>query len=463
MEFIEKYLRSSIDEIKQLFKEKYYEISFRDTPLHEAVAKTTYTDNGFYFECAKMVLTLPQDVDDTLNRSDEIIEFYDIYNKIFFKLNQCKGFSLAFSFSGSTRAKGYIEGFTTNELQNNLNGYYRAIIIIDKPFTISSYFIDHKSLRVENTEYGSGIVTINVNGIALSLFDYEDEITNKSYFIIETEAKTDYNRFVEIIDDIILSITYLTGIFLGRNVFILGSADDKFRSNKILSHKCFYDDLKNGIATIPKRSFQRDYGLLDNFIKSELISKLTEEIFKNLIFKRSILLLCQANTEPYYVRASLYSVALETITNIIYELIQENNKPILDKKIAKSLRINLLNTLEQFRNQISEQAYQKFSNDLNRLNSLTNKQKLQLPFKYYEINLSQKDIDAIENRNDFLHGRIPEGIDKHVLPLIIARLLFCINALILKYIGFKGCILYPVSIYQQNNRIEIEEKPIRLI
>lgn len=463
MEQIEKKLQFSIYKIENLFNDKFYEVKFDHISVDKAVVKTIHNDKGFYFEFAKMVLTSQKDAHKLFDSDDETIEFADFYTKIYFKINQCKGFNFSVNLSGSTNVKGYIKDFKTNHIEDYKNGYYRAIIITKEKFTVSSYFFPSKSLKVGNTIYGSGIIDTEINDISLQLYGYNDKVTRKNYFIIETTIQCEFQNFIDIIDDVILSITYLTGIFLGNSVFVLGSKTDNFEKNDLLCLKSFYEELKDGFATIPEIHFQTEIAGIDNLIGPKLIATLTEEISNNLVYKRTILLLCQAHTEPHYVKASLYSVALETITNLIFEQIETKHKPIQNKKLARQIRDDLALTLSKYKQNLSVETFEKFSNDINRLNSLTNKQKLLLPFNHYGCRLPQKDIDAIEKRNDFLHGRIPENADRHYLPIIVGRLLFCVNYLTLKYIGFTGYIFYPAVLYQHNNKLEIDEKPLRRI
>ena len=182
-----------------------------------------------------------------------------------------------------------------------------------------------------------------------------------------------------------------------------------------------------------------------------------------MVYKRTLLLICQAYTEPPYVISTLYSVALETITNKISEEIKEKIKPIKEKEISQSLRQELKQTLLTFKDKLTDEAFNKVASDIDRVNSPTNKQKLLQPFKHLNVKLPSKDIEAVERRNDFLHGRIPEENDKHYLSLINGRLLFCINCLVLKHIGFEGYIIYHPSIYQFKNNLRIEESLIRKI
>ena len=302
-----------------------------------------------------------------------------------------------------------------------------------------------------------------MKGILLNLFSYTSKETQKSYFIIESQSICSYLDFVSLQDEIILAITYLTGTFLGKEIYVIGSDSKKFDKNSVLSLKRFFDDLKNAYSAIPDVTLQHQVNAPVIRFSIKYLENLIHELLNSLIYKRALLLICQAHTEPPYVISTLYSVALETIANKISEEIKEKIKPIKEKEIAQNLRCELKKTLLEFKVNLTEEAFNKVTSDIDRVNSPTNKQKLLQPFKHLNIDLPSKDIEAIERRNDFLHGRIPKENDKHYLSLINGRLLFCINCLVLKHIGFEGYIIYHPSIYQLNNNLRIEENLIRKI
>ncbi|WP_153800392.1 hypothetical protein [Foetidibacter luteolus] len=318
-------------------------------------------------------------------------------------------------------------------------------------------------MKIGTSTYGSGVLEINIKGTQLNLFSYKSKETKNSYFIIETQDKCSYSNFISLQDEIILAITYLTGTFLGKEIYIIGSDTNTFEKNSVLSLKRFFDDLKNGYAAIPDVTLQHQVNAPVIRFSVKCLESLITELIDSLVYKRTLLLLCQAHTEPAYVTSTLYSVALETITNKISEEIKEKIKPIKEKEISNNLRCELKKALQEFKAKLSDEAFTKITSDIDRINSPTNKQKLLQPFKHLNITLPSKDIEAIERRNDFLHGRIPEQDDKHYLSLTNGRLLFCINCLVLKHIGFEGYVVYHPSIYQFNNNLKIEESLIRKV
>lgn len=462
MQTIEKQVADTIRTIESFFSESFFEVSSSHETLNKAVAKTQRKDDGFFFEFSKMSLPSQDDRHKITYAPTLPIRFSNNFRIIEFDLIKAKC-NFSFGFAGFTSVSGYIKEFETEALRNHKNSYYRAVIIRETDHALSGFFAHNNCLKIGTTTYGSGVLEINIKGIQLNLFSYTSKETKNSYFIIESQDICPYSDFISLQDEIILAITYLTGTFLGKEIYIIGSDTINFEKNSVLSLKRFFDDLKNGYAAIPDVTLQHQVNAPVIRFSITGLENLITELINSLVYKRTLLLLCQAHTEPAYVTSTLYSVALETITNKISEEISEKIKPIKEKEIANNLRCELKKSLQEFKDKLSVEAFTKISSDIERINSPTNKQKLLQPFKHLNINLPTKDIEAIERRNDFLHGRIPEKDDRHYLSLINGRLLFCINCLVLKHIGFEGYIVYHPSIYQFNNNLKIEESLIRKV
>lgn len=464
MESIEKRLSGTIKAIENFFSENFYEVRCSPVSIDKAVAKTIKKDEGLYFEFAKMPLIPQRDIDLILKSNEFSFQFSNYKDKIFLNPIACSNFKINVGFTdGYTKLNGYIKEFTTESLHKLQNGFYRAVIVTEKDFYVSKYFACQSLLKVKGAVYMSGVLEIQVNEMILHLFSYADETTKRKYFVIESQNVVDYTTFSSILDEIVLAITYLTGLFLGPEIYIIGSKEESFRENIILCLKRFFDDLMDGYSTVPNLYFQQDLKVPEIQFQTEYLENLIGELCKSLVYKRTVLLLCQAHSEPHYVKSTLYSVALETITNIISERANYKVNLISDKKIAKRIRLRLKEVLKDFKEVLEHSAYEKIKSSIDGLNSATNNQKLLVPFEYFKIKLPKKDIDAIKRRNDFLHGRIPESADQHYLPMVNYRLLFCINCLVLKLINFKGYITYYPVIYQMNNKIDPEEYPIRKI
>jgi hypothetical protein len=460
---IEKNVERSVKVIEYLFAETFYKVNNELAFLNDSIAKLVRNENGLYFECVKMTVTSQIDVHKLVDHEDSQFELENNNRSIYFRLQSLSKFKLSVGLSGHTKICGYLKDFQTSTLNEFQDSFYRAVILTNESIALSGFFDINNSLTVGNTTYASGIMECQILQMKLHLYSYSDEVTKRKYFFIESQSKVELNEFVSCLDELVLAISYLTGVFLGREIYILGSNEQNFENVSILSLKHFFDDLKSGFSVIPDVMLQHDCKVKVMRFPIVYFQELVNLMHNSLVYKRAILLICQGHTEPNYVRSSLYSVALETITNKISEQISEKIKPITDKPLADNLRRELKNLVLDYKDKIGDFAYKKIVSDIERINSPTNKQKLQLPFIHYNIKLPDKDIAAIEKRNDFLHGRIPDEGDSHALPIINCRLLFCINCLVMKHINFSGYILYHTSFYQRKHNMEIEEYPIRKI
>ncbi|WP_281240013.1 hypothetical protein [Flavobacterium praedii] len=453
----DKNVSRTVEVIENLFNDRYYEVDFDNVAINKAITKTHHNHEGFHFEISKMILTSSEDAKDLIDRDNETIFFNDSQNKLSFKIKDCRDVNISVSLTGYTSVSGYIKDLKFEKKDYDQPKCFRAVILTKEKHILSKLFSDVKSLKIDEAIYGSGLLSLEINNLSIDLFSYHSEITDRNYFIVETNDSSNYEDFTSIIDELILAILYLDGKFLGNSVYFLGSETQDFQDNRILGIKRFFDELSDGFSVIPDVHFLRHItGNVDTFTNSSILKSLTEKIISDIVFKRTVLILCQAHSEPYYVQASLYSVALETISNIISSLIEEKSKPIQDKTIAKRLRDELKTSLSKFQSEISAEAFIKINGDIERINSLTNKQKLLLPFTFYNCSLTEMETTAIQNRNDFLHGRIPDNADRHHLPTTVGRLLFCVNCLVMKYLGYEGYIFHPSSMYQFNNKLKIE-------
>lgn len=462
MQTIEKKIVETIRMIEAFFSRAFYEVNCTPPTLDKAVAKTERKEDGFYFEFAKMAWHTHDQRNSLLYSKSIPVTFSNNSRKIQFDL-QDSTYHFSESLAGSVFISGKIKEFITDSLEQFPNSFYRSMVITESSHALSGFFDHNNNLKIGATTYGSGVLELTINGILLHLFSYTTKDTKASFFVIESRCKCQYTDFASIQDDIILAIAYLTGIFLGNEIYLVGSETANFEKNSVLALKRFFDDIKKGYAAVPDVMLQHQSNVPVQRFSILTLENLIHGILDSLIYKRAILLICQAHTEPSYVSSGLYSVALETITNKISEDIAGKIRPIKDKTMAQTIRTSLQQTLDAYKGQIPEDAFKKISSDIERINSPTNKQRLLQPFHHFQINLSPKDIEAIEKRNDFLHGRIPDSNDRHALPIINGRLLFCINCLVLKHAGHSGYVIYYPSQYQINHHLKLEESMVRKI
>ena len=105
------------------------------------------------------------------------------------------------------------------------------------------------------------------------------------------------------------------------------------------------------------------------------------------------------------------SIALEMLPAIILGDLKVDLKPIKDKKLKKSIFGAFEKILSDHSNKLGIEAHQILVGKLQHFNQATNKARLRAPFAQLNIGLSPQEEIALENRNDFLHGNIPDILD----------------------------------------------------
>jgi hypothetical protein len=158
-----------------------------------------------------------------------------------------------------------------------------------------------------------------------------------------------------------------------------------------------------------------------------------------------------------------YSVALESLTDLMVSEKEDVLAPIKDKKVAREIVAHLISELDRYAAQLDKDGLEVLKTRISNINQLTNKSKLIKPFELVHFTLSQEDLAAIEHRNDFLHGRITHLLDKkgkkkeitHIassqeIYYTALRLYTLLAVLILKSIGYDNKIVNHPKIQRHN-------------
>lgn len=334
------------------------------------------------------------------------------------------------------------------------DSFCRFVISLGKS-QIDNYLVT-KGYRDEKLIHTLGAFFFDVNGKSFSM--HERKFRDKYYLLIDSLEKINSEEFSDICHSVMISYGFLSADFHQDESFLLKSDSVEFNSvydlqylqlrPSIISHGTCNPIYGNPYGYTRDENIVNSVGNKLTLIDSGLFSKLVSKVHTDKEYAILILLILEANTSSLILRPAGYSVALEKLTNIIVE---ENKglKPIPDKTLARKLRkefsailTSLKSEIEQIGNEDSITILQK---NIDKINNPTNRDKLTKPFDIYEIELKEEDISAIDNRNNFLHGRnikIEEGSDEFIeIWSISMRLNKLINMLILKHIGFSGYII----------------------
>ncbi|MFO0322548.1 MAG: hypothetical protein ACK504_08990 [Bacteroidota bacterium] len=349
--------------------------------------------------------------------------------------------------------------------------YRRFVILTEKSKMM--YFLETESFQDEESTYFYGKVSVTVDEIFLNF--YEVNFNESTYFIIDSLSTIGFDKFADLCHSIMIGYGLISATFHQNEAFYLSSNDNSFINITSL----FYYQLRKTLTSIYNPIYSNPYGYTnDNEIVQlmgtklkvmlpTLFSKLCYKIHTDENYATLILLLLEANTASLILKPAGYSVALEKLTNIIVE---ENKglKPITDSEIAKSFNVELNKVLKKYRSKITKTGNKDsisiLQKNIDKINTPTNRDKLTNPFEIYGITLSDLDLKAIDNRNNFLHGRSINSKEKenktNYLDVfhISLRLNVLINKLIFKHLGYDGWLINYVKHHEKTINAHIEEE-----
>jgi hypothetical protein len=342
------------------------------------------------------------------------------------------------------------EGFTSEgkitELESNfgsVNSFFRAIIpfadYAEKPIT----FIESVGFNVGTWTRVAGYLSVDTGNGIYGVYEYKSFKEIKSLYI-ENEEKTSYEEFEKSLGAIIYSFGIVSGSLIRDEIFILQFESKEYKNVKGFQYRKLEDSVNGAKSIDPSLLKHIDKNLKKTpYLPLKVFSNLVKKCLTDSRFQRALKIISESYIYPLEVRASTYSVALETLKNIILEENAKKINPFKSKKEARGI-------IKQLKEIIEGVEDDKFNNKkailnkIEQLNQVTNKDGFLLTFKLLGIELNEDDKRCIANRNDFLHGRIPfeeEHDENYQLQHIVYKLHFLLSNIILKMAEYDGLIL----------------------
>jgi hypothetical protein len=350
--------------------------------------------------------------------------------------------NLIFDFNGFS-AKCNLPEFESH-IDHSSKQHYR--LILPRAFNNNKdpyEFISSDQLVTDNGSSSfAGLIRFTAKDHNLELFNCDQE--ENWYLAIDSISPIGFEQFKTIINAVIFSLGFVTGELHRNEMFILQSATADF---KIISG-CYFERMKDTVSSGMEIVSPRLWELkankkpLDSYLDQRSFSNLITSALKDHRLLRALQIITEGNAYPFEIRASVYSVALETVKNIVIEDNQEKLNPFKSKAFASKTIKQLVGLV----NELDEQQFNSKSvviSKLQQLNQITNKDSFINAFKVYNFNLNESDKEALNKRNDFLHGRIPfEDEDDAELELkfVTFKMHYLVSILILKHVGFAGWI-----------------------
>ncbi len=321
--------------------------------------------------------------------------------------------------------------------------YFRVVLPKPKQRDDVDNFLLGECYNYENT-VSRGFTSFSCNNNLFHLFTYYNE--ERPSLIIDSMSLINSFELETSIDAILFSLGLISGSVAGEEMFILQSDSNEFTNISGFRFTWLKDTIETGMKIVDPDLFSQLQKLdrVTGHITPETFSRLTTNAVRDVRFMRAIKIISYANTYPLEIQASSYSVALETVKNILLEENRETTNPFKNKKNAQE-------TIKKLKALIDEMDDEEFNNKtvvlkkLDQLNQMTNRDGFTLAFDLLNFKLTESDRWALDRRNDFLHGRIPFEEESNEIQTIELRALtyklhFLVVGLLLKHSGFTGMV-----------------------
>jgi len=360
-----------------------------------------------------------------------------------------------------------VKQYSNNEIHSKEKRHFRLMIPIEAERRPGEMF-ESKMLRIGSITYSAGLAEVDTAGGKFELFSCSRKENVEHYLIIDGIDNTDLSSFTKYTDIIILAYAYITGYYPRDRWYYLSAEDSSYQNIVGIKYETLPKSLRSAYSVFPSSVLRLSLPAVPNIDFPKIsFDRLCGVLATHKELSRVLLLIVEGHTLSIELRAAIYSIALEAMTNIIAEENEGRFVPITDKILARKILYELNSIVKKFSDQLSKNATETLIKKINVINSPTNKQKLLKPFEVLGINLTPREIDCIERRNDFLHGRIPTrtgDLDPDFsIEQIALTLLYCVSALILKYVGYQGVVVYYPALNEYKRRIKLTNPPVKFI
>jgi hypothetical protein len=361
-------------------------------------------------------------------------------------------------------------------LQGQNKTFYRKLIIPLTEDISFAYFIKTKGYSYNNF-YSNTLIELNINDKKFHFYFYKNGKYN--FLLIDSLDLINFEDFYKYTYSILISFGFLTGKLPARQAYYFTSIDKDFHGLISVHCKALQDSIDSVYNVIYGNSYAYKQIIGEDKaeyyykklkpINEDLFSQICEKVHNEEKLQRAIMLMLLANTYEILSASAIYSVVLETLSRIIEEKHKEIITPIKDKDLWNTFKTDILRIFEKgIKPNIEDKdAQQTLIKKIDSLNSQTNNELLYKPFEIYEIELNEKEKEAIKYRNIILHGNKPnikinecinnpDSFGKQFY--ITLRLHNIINKFLLKYFGYNGKMINHVKLFENITGIKIDDE-----
>lgn len=374
------------------------------------------------------------------------------------------------------KMKGSVYRIHSDGFSKSKKQYWKFVIPILEEINIF-FTIERIAFSTDRVDCSIRGTQVKLNGEDIYIIHEKDENKNE-YLIIESRTKQSYKDFSDLAFVIRIALGYVTGSFVGNKGYFFS-----YSNRKMSNYNHFYfTSLRKEIQTLmyplntnPYAWVRGDKKYAERLYNKKILRPLSILEFSNLCNKlkndddliATLLLIIESGKASLIFRPSAYSIALETLSDIIIGDKKLKLAPINSKQECRKFRKELNDVLSKYSHLDSFRDVKTLKGRIEHINQMTNSERLKAPFDILGIDLLEEDLKVISSRNDFLHGRVPDfkglGNERSIelkdndLYYATVRLYTLLNTLIFKMIGFDNYILNFAKIYENDTTYKVKE------
>ena len=362
---------------------------------------------------------------------------------------------------------------------NESEGYMRMVIPISKSYW--GHNLRTYSVKVGQTYFG-GLMILKLDEGEVHVYTVSEGQSKQQYMIVEPQYKVSRATLFNIHYAVATGLGIITGTAYFGEAFLVTSDSLEFDAIRAISYCSLRETVHSQYVTFStnmywvemllKQGKYNGYALemvtkKDGEVKKGLVDWLYEDVYGQIIlnmyrypeFARAAIILIDGTDKALDYQVAMYAVALETLCTKLKKIYGMKFDGIINNdngtwtRVRKSITKTFLVSCAQYG--VEEPQKEKIANKIPKLNEISNTDKFNLVIDRLELNRMQSDNDAIEQRNNLLHGELvaktaedsTDFDDMYYYSLVLHRL--C-AAIIFKFAGYKG--------YLVNNAVLMDRK-----
>src|SRR6185437_4396609 len=363
---------------------------------------------------------------------------------------------------------GSVSQIITTDLKNFDDKFHRVIIPVDVSQKLSFRDYQHWWYKADIKAKNCHLIKITIKDSNFDLYTFQ--IEDKVFWGIDSFQICTFRIFQEIAFSILNTFGFIEGDLHLNEAYYIACDSDKFDEKLDLFYTSMRESILTGYSIITSNPYSVLVPLAKNkgekinhdeikkwyeklpLFPADLLSKLAEFFQEHDSLSRAALIVLEANKQPLELKAASYCVAYEAICHTIKNELGIRSPNVIETKswddIIKPAFLELITTLNK-ESKIDANQFRILSNKLNNLNQPTNRDALTAPFKNFGYELNSIEYGCIDDRNRFLHGKLPVNErnedeafkELYFISMTIHKLIY---VLMLKLISYNGYIInYP--------------------